>query len=216
MISQPIYDNFLIRLDREFLLPEIQATFGQYYHRFFDFQYVSLVDYVNSTILNFTIPGMKTQVQTQTNNGERGRETGTKRTYAGGLNVRSSVDKRITIEFKVQNNFFTYQLLRRQLEYFINRKNNNPKFFLPPIYTALIDDYGQMIYEQTMHDVVMASISDITMKKNDVAVQYKSFQCDFYYNRVEEIDCFSKDFIGIDGINKAQQQTNLQKTSYKA
>jgi len=218
MNSNPIYDNFYTALSSQFLktVPEIEASFGKYYERF-DFQYASLIDYLNSTIINSTLHGLKIGVNEQSNNGLASPrlEQGTRKTYATGLSARAKTDKRIAIEFKIMNNYFGYFLLRKLFVHFNNRHNNNPNWFLPEINMGLIDDYGNIIFQNTYEDIVFESISEMIWKKNDVAVQYKSFTCAFVYNRSSEIDCFDPEFVGHDGLNTQFRNTDSENTHYK-
>lgn len=218
MISNPIYDNFYAALSRNFLstVPEIEQSFGKYYAKF-DFQYASLVDYMNSTIMTAGLHGLKISTNTQLNNGEVSSrlEQGTKKTFQTGLSARANTDKRITIEFKILNNYFGYFLMRKLFVHFNNRNNNNPKWFLPEINMGLIDDYGNVIFTNTYEDIVFESISEMVWKKNDVAVQYKSFTCTFVYNRSSEIDCFDPEFAGHDGLNTQFRNTDSENTHYK-
>lgn len=219
MISNPIYDNFHVALSRNFLstVPEIEKSFGKYYAKF-DFQYASLIDYMNSTIMSANLNGLKISTNTQTNSGAASPrlEQGTKKVYGTGLSARSNVDKKITIEFKILNNYFGYFLMRKLFVYFNNRHNNNPNWFLPEINMGLIDDYGNVIFTNTYDDIVFESISEMTWKKNDVAVQYKSFTCSFIYNRNSEVDCFDSEFEGHDGLNANLRNTDSENTSYKS
>lgn len=219
MISNPIYDNFYVALSRNFLstVPEIEKSFGKYYARF-DFQYASLVDYMNSTIMSASLHGLKINVNAQLNNGEVSTrlEQGTKKTFSTGLSARANTDKKITIEFKILNNYFGYFLMRKLFVYFNNRHNNNKNWFLPEINMGLIDDYGNIIFTNTYDDIIFESISEMTWKKNDTTVQYKSFNCTFVYNRNSEIDVFDSEFEGHDGLNTNFRNTDSEKTSYKS
>lgn len=218
MVSNPIYDNFYIALSRNFLsaVPEIEESFGKYYSKF-DFQYASLIDYMNSTIMTAGLHGLKINTNIQTNNGiiSSRLEQGTKKTFQTGLNARSNTDKKITIEFKIMNNYFGYFLMRKLFVHFNNRNNNNPNWFLPEINMGLIDDYGNVIFTNIYEDIVFESISEMTWKKNDVAVQYKSFTCVFVYNRSSEIDVFDSGFEGHDGLNTKLRNTDSENTHYK-
>lgn len=179
MLTNPVYDRFRLRFSSTFLIPEVEESFKWWFDRQ-DEPFIDMVSYLNNKVINVDLPGIKTDVQQQSN------QNGTKRSYSGALSSESSIQKKLSIQFKVQNNFFGYFLMRKQIKAFIDRYKDNKDYFLPPIYFEVIDDYGSILFTQVYHDIVFSSISGISMKKSDIGISYKEFTCDFMYNKFEE------------------------------
>lgn len=179
MITNPIYNNFHIYFSQEFLIPEVEKMFERWFERQ-DMPFLRMIGLINNSIINADVLGISTQVQEQTN------QNGTKRSYSGGLSAESSIPKKLSIQFKVQNNYFSYFVMRQQIKAFIDRWNKSKDYFLPHITLDILDDYGSIIFTNIYHEIVFESISGLSFKKSDVGISYKEFTCNFRYNKIEE------------------------------
>ncbi len=179
MISNPIYNRFRLYFDQKFLLPEVEQKFQAWFERQ-DIPYVWMIDAINETVINADVPGIATKVQ------EQYEQKGTVRSYSGSLSSESSIQKKLSVQFKVQNSFFTYFVMRSQITAFIDRWNKRKDFFLPDITLDIIDDYGSIIFQTIYHEIVFESISGLSFKKSDVGISYKEFTCNFRYSNYEE------------------------------
>lgn len=211
MISPPIFNNFVIQYDKKFLCEEVEKNFFTYFNKL-NIPFMNLISYVNDSIVNFDIPEVSTIVQTQTNSGQNTSigNTGSKRHYSGGLHTDASIEKRINIEHKLENNFFIYFLMRQNLRCYNDRWSKHLQWHLPRIYYKCLDDYGNCIWEAIYHDIVLEKVSQITVKKNDTMIQYKTFTVTLRYNKIEEFSVFDDSYERKHGI--PQTQENLIKS----
>lgn len=179
MISNPIYDRFHLYFPHNWLIPEVEEKFKLWFERQ-DTPFIDIVGYLNNQICNVDIPAISTEVQKQYN------QNGTRRSYAGSLSNEASINKDLSITFKLQNGYFSYFVMRQQIQAFIDRWNKSKDYFLPDINLDILDDYGSIIFKTVYTDVVFKSISGVSFRKNDIGVSYREFTCVFTYNGITE------------------------------
>ena len=175
-MNTPLYDKFRIHLDQQFIIPEVEQKFQSWFE-LQDYPYESMVSILNNAINSADIPGLSNQLVEQNNTDM------TKRSYAG---TTVPYNKKLSLSFKIQNNYFSYFLMRQLLLEYVLRSAGQTEYFLPSINLDVLDDLGGVIYKINYTDIVYESISGITFKKTDVGVSYREFTCNFRYNNYYE------------------------------
>lgn len=191
MISNATFSNFHLYFANNFLLPEVVDRYDKWF-KLQNSPFINIESFLADSITSADIPGISTQTQTQK------KLNGTERVYAGSLSSEASITKKISMSFKIKNNYFAWYVLRTQIAWYIDRKNNNPDYFLPPIYLDIVDDSGNIMHRTSYSDIVMESISNISFQKNSVGIQYKEFNCVFRYTTFHEDFNIVNDYVNRD------------------
>jgi hypothetical protein len=181
MLDNVLSNNFHIFFSNDFLYEETKITFEKYFHSNQN-NFENIIDYINSTILEHTIPSFDLEVTDEQI--VKGGET---RTFSGSLNYLDQIDKTIEMTFGIKNSYFNYLVLLKQASIYWNRKKlkniSNP--FLGDIHLHIKDDYGNLISYFRMEQIQFQSIGPLTFSKTDRSYQKKEFICKFNFNKLD-------------------------------
>ncbi len=178
MISDPIQSNFRTFFMKGFIYEEVYDDIFPLFQQL-DMPYESIEAYLNSTIMNTRIPGLKDEgTEKQTNRGKF-------RTYKGSMIPQEMVDKTLTLTFKLKGSFLNWIIFYKQTLKFLDSSAGSDRVFLPPIYTHILDDNGNAIIELQYNQIRITDLPDLDLKKSDNGIVSREFDITFAWNNFD-------------------------------
>lgn len=138
--------------------------------------YNSVIDYINSTILDISFPGMTFPTVTQTM--KRGKET----YWKGDQNIYDLFEKKGTITFNsVDSNFNHMIILNCLMEGYLNVN----KTYDSPLIMTIVDENRKALFHVKYKSLIFTNIDGTKYGYNDQTIQNKNFTIGFVYNYMD-------------------------------
>jgi len=175
-LADPIYNSFKLHIPPNWFYPEVVDSVWLALRQL-DLPFESVEAYINSTVINGILPGVKDDGSgKQINVSERSK------TFKGSLLPKENVQKTINVSFKLKNNFLNWIIFYKQALVYLDHNADPDRVFLPPIYMNIIDDYGNNIINLVYTHVRLQEVPALDFTKQDRGVLTKDFQITFAFN----------------------------------
>lgn len=175
IISDPIYSSFRFYFPKSFIFDPVREKFDKYF-RAINLPYRDIVDYLNSTVINAKLPGIR-------DNGTRPQthSQGRTRTFPTALQTKELLIKEVSISFQLKNSYLNWLILYSQFVAHMDRVEKT-KVFLPDVNLQIFDDEDNILIELIYKEVQIRSISDIDFRKQDVGLVTREFEMVLAFN----------------------------------
>jgi hypothetical protein len=180
-------NQFVFNLPDDFIPEELEKDYLTLIKNFRSI-YKTVIDYLNSTILSISFPGLtlKTVSNPQI----------TKRKilkYKSVDNIHDLYDETVTITFLNTDSNLNYFIMQNIIS---SNYLNVQKTYDKPVMVTTVDKDRKGIFQIKYNDVMFLSVSDNTFSNNDSSIQNKNFTVTFTYNLINtELLLTNKDFI---------------------
>jgi len=168
---------YVIWFPRDFFYPEVRERWTPVVKRL-KLPYDSLEDFINATVQSVTFPEFSfsnvSQPQTMFNI-----------TYRGGKELEPSVEKTISVSFKLTEGFISYWMFFDQIELY--RKYSATVPFWPSMYISFLDHHGFELMAFEFKQIVPTSLSQLTVGYSTVVSDFSTFSLGLKYNRYKII-----------------------------
>ena len=101
--------------------------------------------------------------------------------YRGGKELEPTLEKNITVVFKLSEGFITYWMLFEQIELFQTYGATTP--FWPSMYVSFLDHHGFELMTFEFQKIVPKTLSKLNLNYATVAADFNTFSLNFNYNR---------------------------------
>jgi hypothetical protein len=166
-------NQWAIWVPQDFFYPEIRERWTPVVNRL-KLPYLSLEDYINATVQSITFPEVilpqANQPQTMFNI-----------KYRGGKELEPTLDKNITITFKLSEGFISYWMFFDQIELFQKYSEKSP--FWPSIFVSFLDHHGFEIMSFEFQKTLPLHLSQFNVSYASVAADFNTFSLNLSYNR---------------------------------
>lgn len=166
-------NQWVVWLPQDFFYPEIRERWTPIVNRL-KLPYLSLEDYINATVQSITFPEVILPVATQP-------QTVFNIKYRGGRELEPTLDKNITITFKLSEGFISYWTLFDQIELFQKYSDKTP--FWPSIFVSFLDHHGFELMSFEFQKIVPTNLSQFNVSYSTVASDFNTFSMNLSYNR---------------------------------
>lgn len=172
-LGVPDYSAFTFKYPNGFLFREVEDAFLPAVRDSL-LPYETVVEYLNSTVTNGTIPAI-----TDEGSSEQSNIKGVKRSYKGSIPFNELVDKSFTITMSMKNSYMNWAIMVAQLSKYMDSEEP----FLPDMVLQLLDDYDHSIIEMVFYEIQMRSISEISVNTTEQGIITRTFDVGFVFNR---------------------------------
>ena len=183
MLDNTLVKDFQIRLGSKFLFPEVVEEFKDYFEAENGGVYRSLVDYINTTIVETSVLGWTSPPTSEQS------KLGNNRVYNSSLHPNRKRNKKLSLIFSLKKSFLNYMVLYRNLEWFDDGdkkdRNDDDSIFFDSIFLDLLDSKGNIVYTWVYREIVVENLSEVRLAKNDKGIGNRQFTLDVSYNEVD-------------------------------
>lgn len=173
-LTDPIYNAFKLFIPPNWFYEDVVKEVWPALRQL-DLPYDSVEAYMNSTVINGILPGLKDD-----GSGEQVHTMGRKKTFKGSLQPKESVTKTFSVSFKLKGSFLNWIIFYKQMLAFLDHQND--KSFMPPIYMHILDDYGNAIITMVYKEIRIQEVPPLDFTKQDRGILSKDFQMTFAFN----------------------------------
>ena len=183
-------NQFLFRLPKGFIYPDIEKKYNYYLKRL-PTPFETITDYVNHTIQSITFPavgsdevmqyvGRKVSVDTP-----QGRRNITKNPqyYRQAQDLEKVVPKEFTVNFKVADGYLNYWVIYETFREFLYITNEADYF--PDMNVMFLDRDGYQLLTITYKQPLIKGIDSVEMNYSSTAMEFRTFGVNFKYNNFE-------------------------------
>jgi len=175
-LSDPIYNKFKLHIPPNWFYPEVVNAVWKSLRQL-DLPFESVEAYMNSTVINGLIPGLKDD-----GSGKQISSTERTRAYKGSLLPKENVGKTINVSFKLKDNFLNWIIFYKQALTYLDHNAGHDRVFLPPIYMNIQDDYGNNIINLIYREIRIQEVPSLDFTKQDRGIITRDFQITFAFN----------------------------------
>ena len=179
---------FVIDIPSDFFYPQVIERWQPYVQKL-KLPYQSVDDFINANILSLNIPDISLPVVSQ----QQGQY---KSVYYGGKELEPSINKNLTITFKLTESYLTYWILFDQLNIYMKYANKQ-ECFLNPIFLTFLDNNGLSLVKFKFNMLTPTGLGNLELSYAKTMTDFTSFNFDLTYNRFDIIDTITnkkKDF----------------------
>lgn len=173
-LSDPMYNSFKLYIPPNWFYEDVVKDVWLALRQM-DLPYDSVEAYMNSTIINGMLPGLKDD-----GSGEQVHSFGKTKKFKGSLRPEESVTKTFNVSFKLKDNFLNWIIFYKQMLSYLDHKNE--KQFMQPIFMHILDDYGNVIITLVYHEIRLLEVPPLDFRKQDRGILTKEFQIQFGFN----------------------------------
>lgn len=177
MLNDPIYSSFRLQLPPNWFYPEVVDSVWLALRQM-DLPFASVEAYINSTVMNGMIPGLKDE-----GSGEQVVEFGKSRTFKGSLIPKENMVKTINVSFKLKNSFLNWMIFYKQMLAFLDHANEDE--YMQPVYMHILDDYGNAIINLIYKEIRIQEVPPLDFTKQDRGIISRDFQITFAFNNFD-------------------------------
>jgi len=136
--------------------------------------YSSVLDYLNSTIVSVTFPGLNFPLVSNP------QKLHTKKILWKTVgNIFDLFDKEITVTFNNVDSNINYMIM---LDILVSHYLNTDRSYDEPMIVTVLDEFRNAIYHIRYRDVMWTGLSNNTFAFNEQTLQSKTFTATFQYN----------------------------------
>lgn len=165
-------NQFIFQFPVDFVDPDLYTKFQKILDNN-HMPYDNVLDFINSTIKEVVFPNMSFNAKEMTiwkGKNIEFKETG---------NVFDKFQNELDITFKSVDSYINYFML---VEILIEFYLNNRKPYIPHFALQILDKHGDLIYTILFKDIILKSISELSLSYNLQDASEKSFSITFRYN----------------------------------
>jgi hypothetical protein len=142
-------------------------------------QYLSPIDFLNSTIMEITFPALSFDSTEQT------LKRGKKVTWKDVKNVRDNFTSELDITMRsVDSNYNYFMMLRIMTNFHEDVKLHQ----IPDFLLKVLDYDGSLLYTVVFREVLLKSLSELRLGYNSTDFSNKTFSMTFRYNFIDIFD----------------------------
>lgn len=168
----PDYSAFNFRYPTDFIYKSVEESFLPVLQDNL-LPYASVVEYLNSTITNSTIPEISDE-----GSGEQVNREGVKRKYKGSLPINEKIDKSFVVTMSMKSSYMNWAIMLANFAEYLKDEES----YLPDCIVQLLDDYDHSIIELIFNQVQMRSISEINVNTTESGIVTREFDVKFEFN----------------------------------
>jgi hypothetical protein len=173
-LSDPIYNAFKFFIPPNWFYPSVVDELWPALKQM-DLPYDSLEAYMNSTIINGILPGLKDE-----GSKEQTHSFGKTKTFKGSMLPKESVTKSLDLSFKLKGSFLNWIIMYKQMLAFLDHDDENQ--FMPPLYMHILDDYGNAIISLVYSKIRIGEVPPIDFTKQDRGILSRDFRVPIKFN----------------------------------
>lgn len=145
-----------------------------------EFIFEDLEDYLNATLVNGTLPGIKDPGSDEQIQG-RGSLS---RTQGSALDPQRAIEKTFTLNFQLKEGFLNWMILFMQTHMFMDRsKRADKRMFMGDIFGHILDENDNIMIELIFGECRIASIPSIDLDKSESGFgDVEKFNVEVAYN----------------------------------
>jgi hypothetical protein len=167
-------NRFRIYFPKNFIYDNIRSKYKNIMENL-DFSFESLEDYINSTIIGTTMPGLS-----DPGTEEQYNRDGITRKYKSSAVVDNLIDKNFSITFKLTDGFLNWMILYDNMIAHLNHDNN--KLYLPNIHLQLLDFDKNILCEFVYMETNFSKIDPLELSYSSNTPSMNTFTIEFFYN----------------------------------
>lgn len=164
---------FVIWFPKNFFYPEVRERWTPIIKRL-KLPYETLEDYFNATVQSVTFPDLNLKEVTQP-------QTMFNIKYRGGKELEPTMDKTVTVSFKLTEGFISYWLIFDQIELYQKYSSTAP--FWPSMYVSFLDHHGFELMAFEFQKIVPNTLSKFTVNYATVISNINVITLGLFYNR---------------------------------
>lgn len=188
-LTPPINSSFRIAFAENFVYPEVEANVASFFKDQFP-MFRKVVDYLNHTITNAIIPGLKDD-----GSSEQIVNRGTNNiTFSGSIDINRLYEKNLTVNFQIKDDWLNWFIMYDQFVVYKTRKpeHHPERVFMTDMYVYLIDMYGNIIVTVIYSGLRMADLPALELNKSNNGIQVDTFAVNFTFNKLKVIYNFNR------------------------
>lgn len=167
-------NRFRIYFPKNFIYDAIRLRYKNIMENL-DFPFENLEDYINSTIIGTTMPGLSDDGSEEQYNRD-----GITRKYKSSKVLDNLVDKSFSITFKLTDGFLNWMILYDNMIAHLDHANK--KLYLPNIHLQLLDFDKNILCEFVYMEANFAKIDPLELAYSNNTPSMNTFTMEFYYN----------------------------------
>lgn len=165
-------NQFIFNLPTDLLSEQLEAEYQKIIDKNF-VQYLTPIDFINSTIIGITFPAMSFE------NAEQILKRGKKIGWKDARNVRDNFTSELDITMRSVDSQINYFMMMRSFVFYSEDTKNH---YLSDFALKVIDYNGDLIYTVIFREVLLKSLSELRLEYNSNDFQHKTFTMTFRYN----------------------------------
>ena len=133
--------------------------------------------------LNTTIQGVTTSALSYDPSEQQGTVRRAERKWRSSQPVSKTAEKTITVTFKLVDGYANYFMIMELFDYwysFFTEEN-----YCPPMTLFTVDGDGNRLLQFELLDLLMTSVSELTLNYSDNVQQFNTFDVQFDFNRYQ-------------------------------
>ena len=141
--------------------------------------YASILDYLNSNILDINMPGLTFPTVEQT------KPYGKVRKFRGSISPYDVYQKELNITMKFADFHFSYFVAQEAMmnSYIRNRKKESP--FIDDFVVTILDEEKRELFKMYFQELTPNSQSDFRLSYANKAESFETFTLSFFYNKLD-------------------------------
>jgi len=175
MILNSKNNNFKIKFAKGFIYENISKKYEQYLKRQ-PLPYKSVQDYVEASIQSVSFPSFSAEPVEQVLYEDPVK-------WKGGKKLVRYLDKSISITFKTYEGYLNYWIFFDLFNSFYDLDNKDE--FLANIYLTFLDHYGYEFITIELKQILIKSLSEITLDYSSLTAEFKTFSVGFTFNYLD-------------------------------
>ena len=175
--------QFVFYFPPDFWSDKIKKQYASFYTSLM-LPYDSIDDYVLSTLQSISLQGW------QINGSDQVRYRGAEQRYKGSAPVKDTIEKKMTLTFKMSEGFSNYMLFRDNAIEYLDHENKAQ--YYSPFYLGLLNNEGYLMTTVSFKKVVMSGQGDVSLDYSSVDSQFNKFTVSFFYNDWDMENVFDK------------------------
>ena len=175
MILNSKNNNYIVKLPKNFIYPNIQSKYNHLIKRM-PLPYDDITDYLNASIQQITLPSVSADNVDQILYEDNIQ-------WKSGYRLGRIIDKNFSLTFKSYEGYINYWIMFEQLQQYLSYDNKNE--FLPDIILSFLDQHGFELISIIFKQIIMKSISELELNFSSNTPEFQSFTCEFHFNYFE-------------------------------
>ena len=173
MILNNLSQMFIIYFSKNFFYPEVEQRWWPEVKKL-GLPYMNLEDFMNAQIQQVTFPSINLSP-------DEFQRQQYKIAVRDGKQVDMTMEKTLTITFKLTESYITYFIIRQQMDLFM-RLYEVKGLFWPSIMVSLLDDMGRATITYEHQEITPYSLSELNLSYAAKLATYSTFQLGVKYN----------------------------------
>jgi hypothetical protein len=174
MILSSKNNNFIVRLNKGFIYPDIAKRYETYLKRL-PLPYESVHDYLTASIQAVSFPSLDIETVEQVLYEDP-------HTSKGGKKFERYLDRSFTITFKTYEGYINYWIMFDLFRKYYDLDNKDQ--YLPDINLTFMDHTGFEFITINFNQIVFTGLSELELNYSSNSAEFKTFTAKFKYNYI--------------------------------